>query len=305
MTMSQACALYRARIVERGRSPVTVGNHVRVLDHFGRFLRNRSATDLRAVTRHDIDAYAAALAARYTPPTCMAMLGVVKGFWDVLVDAGRLLFSPAEHVRHRRIIRQLGPVLSESDIRKLIEAENTGLPLGIRNRALFELLYATGLRRKEVCGLTVRDVDLAGLAIRVRYGKGDKERITPMTEQARQWLGEYLGEVRPRFARKAQAGEDRVFLSAFGRALDPATLTQVLQRLGRRVGVPHVSCHAFRRTMATALLRGGADVRVVSEILGHASLDPTERYTKLVLGDLREVQARTHPRARTSGHGGA
>lgn len=302
MTLAEAREIYRAHLVKLGRAPATIEMRLYQAARFGCFLRERQIEDLRAVTRYDVDAYGTAIAARYIPSTCAALLGMVKGFFGALVAEGKLLSSPAEHVKHRQIERLLGPVLTEDEVSKLMASENTGLPAGIRNRALLELLYATGLRRKEVCGLAVADIEVNSGMVRVRHGKGDKERLVPLTRAAQCWLGEYLREVRPRFAKKGKPGESRVFLSVFGRALDPATLTTMLQYRGRVAGIKHVSCHAFRRTMATALLRGGADVRVVSEILGHATLDPTERYTKVVLTDLHEVQARTHPRAQSEDH---
>lgn len=293
---------FRRWLEARGRSLSTIANYLRAVDPFERFLARRHLADLRAVTRQDVDAYAAELAGagRYTTQTQRAMLRGLKRFYEYLCDASKVFASPAEHLRDPREKRLLGHVLPEAEVRKLLDAPNTGLPHGIRDRAILELLYATGLRRKEICGLCVYDLDLDGGLVRVR-GKGDHERLVPLTGAAQRWLREYLREVRPRFARHAAPGERRLFLSVRGIALGPEVLGMTLRRCGKVAGVARVSCHAFRRTVATSLLRGGADVRSVGEVLGHAGLDATQRYTKLVAADLREVQARTHPRAKVGG----
>jgi len=188
-----------------------------------------------------------------------------------------------------------GPSLTEKQADRLLSMPNTGLPQGIRDRAVLELCYATGLRRKEMCGLAVYDIDLDGGVVRVRHGKGDRERLVPLSREACKWLGEYLREIRPRAARRNSIVR-ALFLGRSGQGLTPGALDQILLKHSQMAGLRRVSCHALRRTVATALLRGGADVVSVSEVLGHANLKTTERYTRVVAADVRAVHARTHPR---------
>jgi len=150
-----------------------------------------------------------------------------------------------------------------------------------------------------VVGLSVFDVDLAGGVLRVQHGKGGKERLVPLGQEAQKWLKLYLEKVRPLLARRmyGREGEMALFLARHGRALDCRALTRLVAALARATGV-RVSCHALRRTMATELLRGGAQLVEVGAILGHARLTATQRYTKVAAGDLRQMQTEKHPRGK-------
>lgn len=298
MTLADVLPAYLERLASLGRSPATIRTYADRVKDFGRFLDGRRVTDLRAVTRREVDAYATALALRYVARTREAALYTIKTFFEHLVDAAQLLASPAEHVRGRHISPPIGHVLRDEEVGRLIDSINTGLGRGIRDRALVELLYATGLRRKEVIGLGVRDVDLPDGVVRVRHGKGNKERLVPLTAEARRWVGEYLREVRPLLVKKGRGAGDVLLLSWWGRPITYSGVQTLLRKIAGRAGVAGVTCHAFRRTMATGLLRGGANIKVVAEVLGHSSLAPTMRYTQVLPTDLRDVQDRTHPRGR-------
>ncbi len=298
MTLAEVRAGYVAGLQAQGRAPATIHFNLCVLEHFGRFLEERQIEDLRTITRRDVDAYVTALAGKYRPTTQMGKLYTLRGFFEHLVDAGKLLASPAEHVRLRRILLPVGPALDPGQVDKLIASINTGLGRGIRDRALVELLWATGLRRKEVVVLAVRDVDVESRTVRVRDGKGNKDRLVPMTSEAAQWLGEYLREVRPWLVKKNRGAGDALFLCWHGRPITSSGLHTILREMGAVAKVKGVSCYSFRRTMATGLLAGGANIKAVSEVLGHGSIAPTARYTKVIPKDLRDEQDRTHPRAR-------
>ena len=283
-------------LVARGRSPATVRLYGSMLYPFAVFLVHRGRTDLRTVSRRDVDAYAAELASStLSEATRSLRLRAVKRFFEHLVETQKLLCSPAEHLRERRVRSLPGKVLSEAQADRLLAAPNTSLPMGVRDRALLELLVATGLRRKELVGLGVHDVDLAGGLLRVR-GKADHERIVPLSRPSQRWMREYLREVRPRLARRGDAVRT-LFLTRSGRALDAGSVAQILLRCSKAAGLPRVCCHALRRTVGTLLVRGGADVRTVAELLGHVRLATTERYTLLAAKDLRAEHRRTHPRA--------
>jgi integrase/recombinase XerD len=284
---------FRRWLEARKVSPATVAIYMSAVAGFE---AGHADVDLRAVTKQDIEAHAAALRdAGLSPSTVHIWLRGIGRFFEYLVEAQRLLVSPMMGLRLKPPRSLPGRTLTERQADRLLSMPNTGLPQGIRDRAVLELCYATGLRRKEVCGLAVYDVDLDGGVVRVRHGKGDRERLVPLSRQACQWLGEYLHEIRPRAARRNSIVR-ALFLGRSGQGLTPGALDQILLKHSQAAGLRRVSCHALRRTVATALLRGGADVVSVSQVLGHAHLATTERYTRVVAADVRAVHARTHPR---------
>ena len=283
---------FERALLARRRSPSTVRLYVAMLYPFAVFLAHRGRADLRGVTRRDVDAYACELAGSPLAPALRRR--AVKRLFEHLVETQKLLSSPAEHLRERRVTSLPGRVLTEAEVDKLLAAPNTSLPRGIRDRALLELLYATGLRRGEVVGLAVFDVDLGGGLVRVR-GKGGHERLVPLSKEAQKWLGEYLRQVRPRLARHGD-GERALFLTRSGRRMGPGAIDQALLQHSKAAGLRRVSCHTLRRSVGTALVRGGADVRTVAQILGHARVSTMARYTLLAATDLRREHARTHPR---------
>lgn len=171
---------------------------------------------------------------------------------------------------------------------------------GLRDRAVLETLYSTGLRRMELTRLTVPDVDFAGGSVLVRQGKGRKDRVVPIGERALSWIGKYLSDSRPKLAR---SGDDAgpLFVTEQGAPLTVRYLSAMVTRYVTRAGFAHAgSCHLFRHTCATLMLEGGADIRHVQEQLGHACLQTTQIYTHVSIKRLKEVHAATHPGAKLS-----
>jgi integrase/recombinase XerD len=283
----------------RGLSPATVKIRVQALAKLRRYLEAEQIPDVRQMTRAQVDAYVAGLRKRVAPRTAECWLGACKRFFGFLVETNRLLLSPAEHLHERNLSHLVGPVISTKDAEKLLAGPNTSLPTGVRDRAILEVLYGTGLRRRELLGLTVFDVDLAGGVLRVQHGKGGKERLVPLGREAQKWLTLYLENVRPLLARRihGREGEMALLLARDGRALTPEALSKLVATLGESVDVK-VTCHTLRRTMATELLRGGAQIVEVGAMLGHARLTATQRYTKVAAADLRKLQAEKHPRGK-------
>jgi integrase/recombinase XerD len=220
----------------RGLSPATVKSRMGGMATLQRFVEERAIADVRQMTRTQVDEYIAGLRQRVAPRTVECWLGACKRFFAFLVESNRLLLSPAEHLRERNLAHLMGQVLSAKDAEKLLAAPNTSLPMGVRDRALLEVLYGTGLRRGEVVGLSVFDVDLAGGVLRVQHGKGGKERLVPLGKEAQKWLKLYLEKVRPVLARRRHGrdGEMTLFLARHGRVLDGKTLTH----LGRSAEPP-------------------------------------------------------------------
>jgi integrase/recombinase XerD len=284
----------------RGLSPATVAVRMQGLARLRIFVEERAIADVRQMTRAQVDAYVAELRRRkLSPHTVESWLGTCKRFFAFLVESNRLLISPAEHLHEKNLAHLMGRVISARDAEKLLAAPNTSLPMGVRDRAILEVLYGTGLRRAELVGLSVFDVDLAGGVLRVQHGKGGKERLAPLGKEAQKWLKLYVEQVRPLLARRkhGREGEMALLLARNGRPLDSRALTKLVATLGRATGV-RASCHTLRRTLATELLRGGAQLVEVGAILGHARLTATQRYTKVAATDLRKLQAEKHPRGK-------
>jgi integrase/recombinase XerD len=185
-------------------------------------------------------------------------------------------------------------VLSAAEAEQVLAVPDVTDPLGLRDRAILETLYSTGLRRLELIHLALSDVDHARGVVFVREGKGRKDRVVPIGERALAWIATYLGDVRPLLLMPPDAGT--LFLTRRGRRLRPNRLTELLRRYVQASGVGKPgSCHLFRHTMATLLLEGGADIRHIQAMLGHAELSTTALYTRVAIGRLKAVHTRTHP----------
>ena len=255
------------------------------LDEFASWLRGKGI-DLEGVDAAALSDYAAELGAdrpgrtprKLAPQTVSRKLGAVRSFLRAALGPTRVPEIPLSGRRSRHLPHAPRP--DETD--DLLEALSGDGPLALRNRALFELVYSAGLRSQEAVDLTLAAVDFEQEALLVR-GKGDKERVVPLGEEAAYRLRVYLADGRPELAKGA---DDHVFLSARGRPLETSTLRRLLPN-------PHRLRHAF----ATHLLEGGADLRTIQELLGHSSLSTTQVYSHVDAKRLRRVYDRAHPRA--------
>ncbi len=205
-----------------------------------------------------------------------------------------------ERLERPKPSRDLPKTLSRGQVGKLLSAPDRSTPLGLRDAAMLELLYASGLRASELCGLKIGDFNIFLGVVRV-FGKGAKERVVPVGKPAAEAIGEYLREVRPTLvppaARGAAATGDVLFLSRSGRPLERVALWQIVLRNARKCGLlREVSPHTLRHCFATHLLGGGADLRVVQELLGHSDVSTTQIYTHVDADRLREIHKRFHPR---------
>ena len=216
---------------------------------------------------------------KLAPATIGRKLAAVRAFLRHALGPERV---PDARLGPRRA-RRLPDAPAAAEVERTLEALEGEGPVALRNRALVELVYSAGLRSAEAVGLDLGDVDFEQELVHVRRGKGGKERVVPLGEQAQHWVARYLREARPELARGA---EDALFLSARGRRLDTSTLRRLLPH-------PHKLRHAF----ATHLLEGGADLRTIQELLGHSSISTTQVYTRVDAARLRDTYAATHPRA--------
>lgn len=234
-------------------------------------------------------------------------LQAVRAYFRWLARQNVILSNPAADLDLPRMERRLPRViLSEREVEAVLAVPNISDPLGLRDRAILETMYSTGVRRFELVGLELHDVDFDRRTLMVRQGKGKKDRVLPIGERALAWIEKYLREARPLLmCGGATAGSAPLFLTHLGESLVPEYLTHRVREyveaaeLGKRG-----SCHLFRHSMATLMLENGADVRFVQEMLGHANLTTTQIYTHVSIRKLQEIHAATHPgarlRARTS-----
>jgi integrase/recombinase XerD len=207
----------------------------------------------------------------------------------------RVPANPASDLDHPRPIQKLPLALSPDQVEQILAQPDVGTPLGLRDRAMMEVLYATGIRRSELAHLRVEDVDANQAIVRVVQGKGQKDRMVPIGGRALHWVRRWLDEARPALA----LPDDRaLFVSARGIGIVPGDLTPLVGRYVRSSGVAkHGSCHLFRHAMATALHNAGCDIRLVQAMLGHAKLDTTAIYTHVGIANLQAAHAAFHPAA--------
>jgi integrase/recombinase XerD len=295
--------------IERGVAANTLSSYRRDLRRYAEHLTARGITDLAGVAEADVSEFLVSLR-RGDPDNGVAPLSAVSAARAVIAVRGLHRFAAAEGITTVDVAREVKPPtpgrrlpksLSIDEVLALLEAaggdSETDGPLTLRNRALLELLYSTGARISEAVGLDVDDVDTEARSVLLR-GKGGKQRLIPIGRPAVSALDAYLVRGRPELARRGR-GTPAIFLNARGGRLSRQSAWQVLQDAAERAGVTAtVSPHVLRHSFATHLLDGGADVRVVQELLGHASVTTTQIYTMVTVNALREVWAGAHPRAR-------
>jgi integrase/recombinase XerD len=286
--------------VERGLAPKTIEAYAHDLARFVDFLDEKGVGRLADVRREHLTGFLAALEAGGLGARSRARALVSMRRWlRYLGAAGALREDPAEGVAVPRFERRLPHVLRTDEAVALIEAVDASTPLGLRDRAMLEVLYGGGLRVSELVGLPLVALDLrAGLA-RV-LGKGSRERMVPLGTPALEALAAYLEQGRPTLVRAAKRATDAVFLSRRGTRMTRQNFFIRLRGIARQAGIAteRVSPHVLRHAFATDLLEGGADLRAVQSMLGHADLSTTQIYTHVSRGRLRETVETRHPRGR-------
>jgi integrase/recombinase XerD len=280
---------------EQGVSPHTLAAYRRDLADFVKFLGRRRA--LSAVTPDDVVAYLGALKTRGLRAGSLARrLSSLRGLYRYLARDAALTRDPTELIERPRLSRPLPKTLSRETVISLVEAPDVASVRGLRDRALLEVLYATGMRASECLGLRLEDANLtAGYVICT--GKGRKQRLVPLGAEAIAWIRAYLERARPQHTRRRDSG--RLFVNPQGRALSRQSLWTIVRAAAARGGVSHrVSPHVLRHSFASHLLEGGADLRAVQAMLGHADISTTQIYTHLPSAALKRMYRDFHPRAR-------
>jgi integrase/recombinase XerD len=297
--------------VERGLADNTLHAYRRDLDRYLAFLTKRGVDDLAAVDAGLVRSFVASVSASthgpdgepYRATTVARMLSTVRTFHRFVVREGLLEDDPTAGVVRPRLPRALPHPLTVGEVAGILEAPRTEEPAGLRDRAILELLYGAGLRVSELTSLDVDDLDLEAASVRV-LGKGGKERDVPVGRMARDAVAAYLTRGRPALA--GPRSRAALFLNARGGRLTRQSCSRLLDAHARASGIRRtVTPHDLRHSFATHLLEGGADVRVVQELLGHASVATTQIYTLVTSEHLRTAYDAAHPRARrTAGNRG-
>lgn len=285
---------------EKKVSPHTVTNYQRDLRQWRLFLKERfpsafSGRTLLAarVQSSMIRAWLVALFEDHQPSSIARKLAALRSFFKFLVRRGGLAKSPAEEVSSPKLPKKIPAFLSVDQVLLLLQTVSGDDWRAARDRAILELFYSSGLRASELAGLQLADLDCRERTIRVR-GKGNKERLVPFGETAADTLARYLQERQ----RQAAALEKGIFVNKFGRRLTVRSIERLVSKLSRRAGLfQRVTPHTLRHSFATHLLDGGADLRSIQELLGHANLSTTQKYTHITLDRLMEVYDKAHPKA--------
>ncbi len=284
---------------QRGLSEHTVRAYLGDLTDLFGFSARRGRVTLDAIDLGILRAWLASMAHnRLSRATMARRAAAARTFFGWAVHTGRLAVDPSERLGTARTPVHLPTVLREGDMTKLLvaaagRAQAEG-PVAVRDWAAAELLYASGLRIGELCGAEVADLDLTTRSLRV-VGKGDKQRVVPFGRPAADALDVYLRDARPRLA--GPASGPALFLGARGGRVDQRRMREAVHRMALRAGVDDVAPHALRHAAATHLLEHGSDLRSVQELLGHASLGTTQRYTHVTAERLRSAFQIAHPRA--------
>jgi integrase/recombinase XerD len=281
--------------LEAGTSANTVDNYVRDIRRLATYAAGRGARGPDAITAAELREFVYALKdVGLAPATIRRQISGVRTYFKFLIGEALATRDPSERLESPKRWRTLPTVLTVAEVERLLSAPSGVEPLAIRNRALIEFAYATGARVSEITGMKLQDILYEEGLVRVS-GKGSKQRIIPVGRRARGAVALYAREMRPRLDRGH--GADRLFLNARGTPLSRVGAWAIIKAAARLAGLTkRVTPHTLRHSFATHLLEGGADLRAVQEMLGHADLATTQLYTHVDRDHLRSVHRRFHPR---------
>lgn len=304
MTVKEAVPLYLQHLAAAGRARHTIKGARHALRKLTRFLEAENLTDIAELTAELLSDYQEELAFSLTAKgkplslrTQGLLLSQVKGFTRYLKEKDYLVHDPGETLRLPKKPRRLPKtILSPPEVKKLLAAADLHTRQGYRNRIILEILYDTAIRRAEVSAIRLSDLDLDSGYIRIR-GKGDKDRVVPLSKRVCELVNNYLLMVRPAYVQGSDPGY--LILNRWGEQMDANGIWAVVKRCLRLSGIKKsVATHTMRHTCATHMLRNGAPIRHLQEMLGHESLESTQLYTHVTINDLKEVHSKYHPSER-------
>jgi len=252
---------------------------------------------IQAVTSEDILQYEAYLKQKnYKANTLESYLNRVRGFFQWLEDELYILVNPCERMMIPKSEQPLPVVLTEKEIKKIIDQPNVSTRWGIRDRTMLEVFYSTGIRRGELHTLSIFDIDTQSGFLRVNQGKGRKDRVTPLTRAACYWLNQYIKYVRPYFTRN-NPKETALFVGRWGRRINRLIVSRLIKHYAQAAGIKkNVSTHTLRHTFAKHMLDHSGDIFTVQKLLGHSCVDTTQRYTQVDAKQIKQTHEQLHPR---------
>lgn len=282
--------------VEKGLSRNTLSAYQRDLKRYLGFLKKKKVASLDDVGRKEIMEFLLAERDRGLAPVSVSRAQVaLRMFHRFLTGEGKLKEDVTSVLESPKVFRHLPEYLTVAEVEKLVQTPNTREDSGIRDQACLELMYAAGLRASEAAGLKVAHLNFELDCIRVR-GKGEKERLVPIGKKAKKSLSHYLSRVRPKWLKSGSA-EDALFLTRLGRRMSRQTVWAILKKYAKEAGIKKkIYPHLLRHSFATHLLEGGADLRVVQELLGHSDISTTQIYTHVERSRLKGIHQKFHPR---------
>lgn len=296
---------YLNSLAAKGYAQTTIYNQRKYLNQFLGYLMKQNITDLKAVTSYHIESYRYFLKTELRPRKGQLLsegsyfnhLNAIRGFFKWLEATGRIFITPVANQLGTRTPKteQLPNIITEEEVVKILESCPINTPIGLRDRAILEVIYSTGIRRQELANLNVTDYVSERRELMIRKGKGRKDRILPVGEYAGWFLEAYLKLIRPWQVRSPE--ENALFLkNDTGTRLKTGNIGDLVKKAVERSRIDKkVTPHTFRHSMATHLLRNGADLRHIQAILGHASLESTQVYTHLTVENLKQAIKKAHP----------
>lgn len=303
MPLADALRRYLNQLLAQGRSRHTLRGARSALKQLMAFLDSIGIAAIAHLDHEALMRYREELAwrltAKGTPLSVRSQLELlmhIAGFCRYLAAQGWLLADPSKNIPRPKKPRRLPRSIMETkEVERMLAAPDTTTLRGYRDRAILEVLYSTALRREEVANLLIDDIDTDGGYVYVREGKGSKDRVVPLGQSVCDLVKSYLTGIRPEWVNAAKG--KHLFLNRWGKGMDPQAVAQVVHKYARRAGIEKpVSTHTFRHSCATHMLRNGAPIRQLQEMLGHASLETTQIYTRVTINDLRAMHSKFHPR---------
>ena len=281
--------------LEDGLADLTLAAYRRDLNGFSAWLQKERSYELDAVAPGDIEAYLAwRFARRAQPRSAARYTSTLKRFYRYLLRENLIAADPTLNLDSPKLPRALPKTLTETEVESLLDSAATDSPLGLRDRAMLETLYATGLRVSELVSLKLTALNLNDGVLRVT-GKGNKDRLVPLGEEAVRWLKRYLADARPLLLEKQLS--DAVFVTARGDGMTRQAFWYLIKRRAQAAGISRpLSPHTLRHAFATHLLNHGADLRVVQMLLGHSDISTTQIYTHVARERMKQLHAQHHPR---------
>lgn len=304
-TLASLVDAWLTRLEERAYSPRTLDMNRWTLRGFLQWCHQRDLIDPKTITKSHLEAYQRWLFRHrkkngqpLSIRTQRQRLGSIQRLFAHLCKTNHLPANPAADLElPRQPARLLPKGLPQDELQNLLSQPDILDPLGIRDRAILETLYATGCRRTELCRLELHDLDPLAQTLHIRHAKGGKSRLVPIGRQALHWLENYMQNTRPQLL--LDPAENALFLTGYGQAFSPGSLGNLIKKLMTAAGIHRPgSTHLLRHTCATHMLENGADIRLIQQLLGHAKLDTTSLYTEVAITHLQEVYNRAHPSAK-------